>query len=139
MGNAMDHHAFASRSAGELSSCKAAAAMAYRKAGWDKPRADIAEVSASSAVSELMALEALGLAEHGKGLGAAQGGAVRVNASGGALPADPIMATGLIRLASAARQLSRPALFGGSTPSRAIVHGAGGVAMQSNCVFTLEV
>ena len=85
--------------------------MAYKKAGWDKPMADIAEVSASSAVSELLAIEALGLAEPGRGLGAALGGKVRVNASGGALPADPIMATGLVRLAQAA----------------------------SNCVFTLEV
>ncbi len=139
MGNAMDSHAFGSRTAGKLASCEAAAAMAYKKAGWDKPTADIAEVSASSAVSELMAIEALGMAAAGKGLEAANGGKVRINASGGALPADPIMATGLIRLANAAKQLSRPELFGSDAPSRAIVHGAGGVAMQSNCVFTLEV
>ncbi len=140
MGNAMDSHAFGSRTAGTLASCEAAAAMAYKKAGWDRPQADIAEVSASSAVSELMAIEALGLAGAGQGLGAAMGGKVRVNQSGGALPADPIMATGLIRLANAANQLSRPELYGGGDkPSRAIAHGAGGVAMQSNCVFTLEV
>ena len=113
--------------------------MAYRKAGWDRPRAEIAEVSASSVVSELMAIEALGLAETGGGLAATLNGKLRINQSGGALPADPIMATGLIRLANAARQLSHPELYGGETPSRAIVHGAGGVAMQSNCVFTLEV
>jgi acetyl-CoA C-acetyltransferase len=139
MGNAMDSHAFGSRTAGKLASCEAAAALAFKKAGWDKPKADIAEVSASSAVSELMAIEALGLAGDGKGLGAALGGKVRINQSGGALPADPIMATGLIRLANAANQLSRPELYGSDVPSRAIVHGAGGVAMQSNCVFTLEV
>ena len=139
MGNAMDSHAFGSRTAGKLASCEAAAAMAYRKAGWSGPQADVAEVSASSAVAELMALEALGLADAGKGLDAARGGKVRVNASGGALPADPIMATGLIRLAQAASQLGRPELYGGPAPAKAIVHGAGGVAMQSNCVFTLEV
>ncbi len=139
MGNAMDSHAFGSRTSGKLASCEAAASMAYRKAGWDRPRAEIAEVSASSVVSELMAIEALGLAETGGGLAATLNGKLRINQSGGALPADPIMATGLIRLANAARQLSHPELYGGETPSRAIVHGAGGVAMQSNCVFTLEV
>ena len=139
MGNAMDSHAFGTRTSGKLASCEAAAAMAYKKAGWDKPMADIAEVSASSAVSELMAIEALGLAAAGQGLESAIGGKVRINASGGALPADPIMATGLIRLANAAKQLGRPELYGDARPSRAVVHGAGGVAMQSNCVFTLEV
>ena len=113
--------------------------MAYKKAGWDRALPDIAEVSASSAVSELMAIEALGLAQSGQGLSAALDGKVRINQSGGALPADPIMATGLIRLAHAAKQLSRPEHYGGAAASRAIVHGAGGVAMQSNCVFTLEV
>ena len=136
MGSGMNSHAFASRSQGGFSSCKAAAAMAYRKAGWDGPNADIAEVSASSIVSELMVLEGLGL---GSGLNAANDGKITVNRSGGALPADPIMATGLIRLANAAKQLSQPELYGSGSPSRAIVHGAGGIAMQNNCVFTVEV
>jgi acetyl-CoA C-acetyltransferase len=139
MGNAMDSHAFGTRTAGKLASCEAAAAMAYKKAGWSKPQADVAEICASSAVAELMAIEALGLAATGKGIQEALGGKVRVNASGGALPADPIMATGLVRLANAARQLSRPEMFGSDRPGKAIVHGAGGVAMQTNCVFTLEV
>jgi acetyl-CoA C-acetyltransferase len=136
MGSGMNSHAFASRSQNRLSSCEAAAAMAYKKAGWDSPKADIAEVSASSVIGELLALEALGL---GKGLAAASDGKVVVNRSGGALPADPIMATGLVRLAHAAKQLSQPELYGGGSPSRAIVHGAGGIAMQNNCVFTVEV
>lgn len=136
MGSGMNSHAFASRSQNRLSSCEAAAKMAYKKAGWAGPKTDIAEVSASSVVSELMVLEALGL---GKGLAVANDGKVVVNRSGGALPADPIMATGLVRLANAAKQLSQPKLYGSGSPSRAIVHGAGGVAMQNNCVFTLEV
>ena len=49
------------------------------------------------------------------------------------------MATGLVRLVEASRQLSQPELYGGGAPRRAIVHGAGGVGMQNNCVFTLEV
>ena len=112
--------------------------MAYRSAGWTKPDVGIAENSGSSVVGELLAIEALGLAESGKALGAVRDGKVAINRSGGALPADPIMATGLVRLAEASRQLSQPDLHGGNA-SRAIVHGAGGVGMQNNCVFTLEV
>lgn len=136
MGSGMNSHAFGSRSQHELSSCKAAAAMAYKKAGWVGPKADIAEVSASSVIGELLALEALGL---GTGLAAANHSKVAVNRSGGALPADPIMATGLVRLAQAARQLAQPEQYGSERPQRAIVHGAGGIAMQNNCVFTVEV
>lgn len=139
MGSSLDRHAFASREAGKLASAEAAAAMAYRKAGWSGSEADIAEVSGSSVVGELMAIEALGLAGAGAAAEAATDGQVRINASGGALPADPIIPTGLIRLASAARQLAQPGSFGGGSPSRAVAHGAGGVGMQSNCVFTLEV
>ena len=100
-------------------------------------------MSGSSAVGELMAIEALGLAGAGQGASVATSGKVAINRSGGALPADPIMATGLLRLAHAARQLSTPELYGlnggAGGPTKAIAHGAGGVGMQSNCVFTLEV
>ena len=62
-----------------------------------------------------------------------------LNPSGGALPADPVMATGLVRLAEAFIQLSGR---GGDkqleNASTAIVHGAGGVGMQNNCVAVLE-
>ncbi|MGE4303187.1 MAG: 3-ketoacyl-CoA thiolase [Novosphingobium sp.] len=138
MGTAMDTHSFAERDGLRLASAENAAAMAFRNAGWTSADADIAEISASSAVGELMAIEALGLAAGGKGLAAVKDGKIAINRSGGALPADPIMATGLVRLAEASRQLSQPELYGGA-PRRAIVHGAGGVGMQNNCVFTLEV
>ena len=108
--------------------------MAFRNAGWSGVRPDLAEVSASSVISELMVIEALGLADPGQGISAANDGAVAINRSGGALPADPIMVTGLIRLAQAAQQLGA-----GGSLKRGLVHGAGGVAMQNNCVFTLEV
>ena len=139
MGSSMDSHAFATRQPNRIVACEAAAAMAYKKAGWSAADVDIAEVSASSVVAELLALEALGFAQSGKGADAALGGKAIVNRSGGAVPADPIMATGLARLANAARQLTQPREFGLGSPSRAIVHAAGGVAMQNNCVFTLEV
>ena len=143
MGTSLDRHAFASRDGNGLASCAAAAKMAYAKAGWSGADANIAEVSGSSVVGELLAIEALGLAEAGRGQSVAIDGKVAINRSGGALPADPIMATGLLRLAHAARQLSTPELYGKSggaaAPAKAIVHGAGGVGMQNNCVFTLEV
>jgi transcriptional/translational regulatory protein YebC/TACO1 len=64
------------------------------------------------------------LADPGQGISAANDGAVAINRSGGALPADPIMATGLIRLAQAAQQLGA-----GGSLKRGLVHGAGGVAI----------
>lgn len=129
MGTSMDRHAFSSRDEGKLASAEAAATMAYKKSGWGAGEADIAEISGASVVAEAMAIDALGL----------KGAKAEINRSGGALPADPIMATGLLRLAHASRQLSTPELYDLSGPSRAIVHGAGGIAMQNNCVFTLEV
>jgi acetyl-CoA C-acetyltransferase len=50
------------------------------------------------------------------------------------------MATGLVRMSEAARQLSYPGEYGlARAPSAAVVHGAGGVGMQTHCVFTLEI
>lgn len=134
MGSSMSGHAFATRNKNGLVACEAAAAMARRNAGWGDVTPDIAEVSASSIISELMVIEALGLAQPGHGMEAASDGKITINRSGGALPADPIMATGLVRLAQAAQQMSAAGDL-----KRGIVHGAGGVAMQNNCVFTLEV
>jgi acetyl-CoA C-acetyltransferase len=130
LGAAMDRHSFAARAGDRLEACEAAVHMAFDKAGWDKAKIDVAEVSASTAVTELMVLEAAGVSEDG---------GTAVNLSGGALPADPIMATGLVRLAQAARQLSTPELFELGTPTKALAHGSGGVGMQSHCVFALEV
>jgi len=86
-----------------------------------------------------MVLESLGLAERGGALELLGGADVAINLSGGSLPADPIMATGLVRLAEASRQLTYPDEYGLKAPSSAIVHAAGGVGMQTHCVFTLEV
>jgi acetyl-CoA C-acetyltransferase len=121
MGCSMDRHSFAARKAGALESCEVAARTAFARAGWSKPAASIAEVSASSAVSELMVLESLGLAAAGRGIDLLQDGAK------------------VVRLSEAARQLSNPELYGIKAPSTAIVHGAGGVGMQTHCVMTLEV
>ena len=139
MGSSADAHAYADRDNSTLNSLSLAAKQAAKSSGWSAAEADIVEVSAPTAVAELMALEALGLAKSGQGKGAAQGGKVAVNNSGGALPADPQMATGLMRLVEAVRQLRYPGQYGLAKASRAVVHGANGTAMQSNCVFNLEV
>ena len=87
-----------------------------------------------------MVLESMGLAAAGRALELlADDATVTVNRSGGSLPADPIMATGLVRLVEAAQQLSTPEQYQLKAPSAAVVHGAGGVGMQTHCVVTLEV
>jgi acetyl-CoA C-acetyltransferase len=140
LGASSDRHAFASRKAGQLEACAAAARAAAARSGLDFTKASVAEVSASSAVTELMVLEAMGIVPAGRGITLLDGEpTVAVNRSGGALPADPIMATGLVRLAEAARQLAWPSEYGLTAPKSAIVHGAGGVGMQSHCVMTIEV
>lgn len=138
MGTSLDRHSFAERAPNKLESVANATKMALGKSGWaSAAEADVVETSGSSVIGELLTFEAMGLAAQGRGADVAT--SEKVNRSGGALPADPIMATGLIRLAEAAKRLSTPVAAGASAPSKAIVHGTGGVAMQTNCVFTLEV
>jgi acetyl-CoA C-acetyltransferase len=139
LGASADRHSYPTRKPGVLEACGAAAKSAFDRAGWKDPAPDIAEVSASSAVGELMVVEAMKLAEAGRGIDLLHSDSCAVNRSGGALPADPIMATGLVRLAEAARQLAHPRDFGLTSPRSAVVHGAGGVGMQTHCVVTLEI
>lgn len=136
MGAAMDSQLLSERAPGRFEACEAAAAQAYRSAGLRGAESmSIAEVSASSVAEELMVLEALGLARSGLGSELYQDGSpVQVNHSGGAVPADPIMATGLARLAETARRL-----LAGTGTGKAVVHGSGGIGMQNHCVFTVEV
>lgn len=140
LGSAIDAHLLTERTPARFDAGAIAARAAYRMAGVDDPLTfDIAEVSAASAAAELMTLEALGLAEHGKADALYEDTApIDVNPSGGAIPADPIMATGLVRLAEASGLLGGWAPGADSTARSAIVHGAGGVGMQNHCVVTLE-
>lgn len=138
-GMSADKHSFAMRKIGQLEACAVAAATAFKRAGWSNADSAVIEVSGSSAVGELMVLESLGLAKAGCGIELLNSDRHSINRSGGALPADPIMATGLVRVAEAARQLAYPAENGLNSPTRAVAHGAGGIGMQSHCVVTLEV
>jgi acetyl-CoA acetyltransferase len=83
-------------------------------------RIDVAELHAQFSHEELMLREALGLSDD-----------VTVNPSGGALAANPVMATGLIRIGEAATRI-----FAGEA-HRALGHAASGPCLQQNLVCVL--
>jgi len=108
-----------------------ATSEALKMAGIGSTReADVVELHACTAAEELIVCEALGLD--------ARGDKPALNPSGGALCADPIMSTGLIRLGEAFRQLSGSAGDRGvKGAQRAVVHGMQGHCLQQNIVWVL--
>lgn len=141
VGSAMDLHFLAAREATTLPAAAAAGTSALRMSGTtDVHDFDVVEVSAGSTVGELMVLEALGLAKEGQALDLYEGDRTpALNPSGGALPADVVMATGLVRLHEVASQLAGRSGHAPSDATRGLAHGTGGVGMQNHCVVTLEV
>jgi acetyl-CoA C-acetyltransferase len=137
IGAAMDEHMLAHRAAGRFEACEAAATQAYRTGGFG-PQVSLAEISGASAAAELMVVEALGLADGRAEDLFADGSEVALNLSGGALPADPVMATGLVRLSEASQRLAGQLPGAPEHASTALVHGAGGLGMQNHCVFLLR-
>jgi len=135
MGSSMESHFLSDRTPGVMEAAGFAGRMAFAAAGRrDASGVDFAEVTATSAANEAMVVEALGFADVGQAASVYPSG--RINPSGGALPADPIMATGLVRLHEAFRRLSGQS--GDGTSSSALVHGSGGFAQQNHAVFVLE-
>ena len=123
-----------------------AAKKAYRMAGIKDPftELDVAEVSERFSHEELMIYEALGLCREGKGKtliekGVTQGnGQMPVNPSGGTLAADPVCATGLVRIVEAAKQIREEAdRYQIPNVRQALAHGQTGICAQSNIVFIL--
>jgi acetyl-CoA acetyltransferase len=90
-------------------------------AGLNGADVDLAEVHARYAHEEVVLTRALGL-----------NGNTRINPSGGALAADPFMATGLIRIGEAARRLQA------GEGQRAVAHATSGPCLQQNLVTVLE-
>jgi acetyl-CoA acetyltransferase len=82
---------------------------------------EVAELSATFSHEELILRAALGLDD-----------AVEVNPSGGALAANPVMVTGLIRIGEAFRQINEH----GKT--RTLGHATSGPCLQQNLVCLLE-
>jgi acetyl-CoA C-acetyltransferase len=143
-GSAIDQHFLAAREPDSLPACTAATRTALRNAGdAQASEFDIVEVSATSSVGELMVLEAIGLAEAYRAIDLYRdGGPSTINPSGGALPADVIMATGLARLHEAASRLAGRTDYtydDFDNARTALVHGTGGFGMQNHCVVTMEV
>ncbi|GAA3398976.1 thiolase domain-containing protein [Streptomyces roseoviridis] len=82
---------------------------------------DTAELHAPFTAQEVVLRRALRLGDD-----------VRVNPSGGALAANPVMAAGLIRLGEAAARIHRGA------SDRALAHATSGPCLQQNLVAVLE-
>jgi len=98
-------------------STRAAAVAAAVAAG----PVDVAEVHAQFSHEVLVLAEALGLSD-----------AASVNPSGGPLVANPVMATGLIRIGEVARRIA------GGDAQRGVAHASQGPCLQQNLVCVLE-
>ncbi|HYM14712.1 MAG TPA: thiolase domain-containing protein [Dehalococcoidia bacterium] len=98
-------------------------ALAARHAGLtaEAPPVEVAELHAPFSHQELILRDALALGEG-----------VAVSPSGGALTANPVMATGLIRIGEAARRIID------GTVRRALAHATSGPCLQQNLVCVLE-
>ncbi|CAO5253518.1 MULTISPECIES: lipid-transfer protein [unclassified Frankia] len=94
--------------------------IAAREAGLDDRGVEVAELQASFTHEELLLRHVLDLGDD-----------VSVNPSGGALRANPIMATGLARIGYAADHV-----FAGGT--RALGHATSGPCLQQNLICVLE-
>ncbi|MBL5974707.1 MAG: 3-ketoacyl-CoA thiolase [Candidatus Leucobacter sulfamidivorax] len=139
-GSAMDSYFFTARDGDAMPAAAHALKGALNMAGKDSADDfDLVEISATTTVGELMVVEALGLAEPHRGIELYRSGDERINPSGGALPADPVMATGLVRFHEALIRLARREGHEANEAKSALVHGTGGFAMQNHCVVALEV
>ncbi|HYZ92427.1 MAG TPA: thiolase domain-containing protein [Actinomycetota bacterium] len=98
-----------------------AARIAAEQAGVGKGPIEVAELAAQFSHEELILREALGL-----------GNDVEINPSGGALKANPVIATGLVRIGEAANQI----IEGGR--KRVLGHASAGPCLQQNLVCVLE-
>jgi acetyl-CoA acetyltransferase len=95
--------------------------LAGEAAGVGDAPIEVAELSATFSHEEPILRAALGLSDD-----------VVVNPSGGALAANPVMATGLIRIGEAFRQIHDHGR------SRTLGHATSGPCLQQNLVCTLE-
>ncbi|MBP2406601.1 lipid-transfer protein [Streptomyces syringium] len=113
----IEAHALGVRDLTESPSTRLAAT---RAGAFDAP-VDTAELHAPFTSQEVVLRKALRLGDD-----------VTVNPSGGALAANPVMATGLIRLGEAAARIHRGA------SDRALAHATAGPCLQQNLVAVLE-
>ena len=95
--------------------------QAGEKAGVGNGGVEVAELSAVCTPEELVLAEALGLGDD-----------VAINPSGGALVANPVMVTGLVRIGEAFRQVHDHGR------KRVLGHASSGPCLQQNLVCVLE-
>jgi len=147
VGHCSDSYSPGSRELHKATAASKAAEAAFRLAGVTDPPAqlDLVELTEFYAYQELMLYEAIGLCGEGEGadlLGTgatAAAGRTPSNISGGAICANPLVATGLVRLAEAASQVSgRAAGASVDGAKRALAHGSGGLAMQTAACVVVE-
>ncbi|MFX1309482.1 MAG: thiolase family protein, partial [Promethearchaeota archaeon] len=102
IGWSQDTYYLGDRDLSTIKSMEIAGKKAFEIAGIKDPKneIDVAELFEAHAHEELILVEALGLAEKGKGpsLDSEIGGELPINPSGGALGGNPQCATGLIRI-----------------------------------------
>jgi len=96
--------------------------LAAKAAGVDEGPIEVAEIQAAFTHEEPLLVEALGL----------DSSKTAVNPSGGPLAANPIMATGLVRIAEAAGQIRD------NGKHRTLGHSTSGPCLQQNLVCVLE-
>ncbi len=147
VGHMQDAYYPGSRELYRAVSSRRASRRACEMAGIFDPFAelDVIELTEYYAYQELMLYEALGFCGEGEGAElldsgeTAQGGRTPVNLSGGALCANPLVATGLVRLTEAAAQVSnRAGDLQVDGAEKALAHATGGFAMQSAATIVLE-
>jgi acetyl-CoA acetyltransferase len=97
------------------------ARIAGEQAGVGKGPIEVAELAAQFGHEELILREALGLDDE-----------VVLNPSGGAMAANPVIATGLIRIGEAAKQIIE------GRRKRVLGHASAGPCLQQNLVCVLE-
>lgn len=113
-----------------------AGGTALSRAGVDADAVDVAELTELFAPHQLMLAETLGLADHGPDV---LDDGVAVNPSGGALAGHAYFATGLHRLAEAARQVTgRAGDRQVDDATTALAHGASGPAHQANAAAVVS-
>jgi acetyl-CoA acetyltransferase len=113
----IESHALGGRDLTLSRSTRAAAA----RLGLPGSAIDVLEVHAPFSHQELIVVDAVGAGDIGA-----------LNPSGGALPADPMMVTGLIRIGSAAEAILR------GEARRAVGHATNGPCLQHNLLCLLE-
>ncbi|MCX5521812.1 thiolase domain-containing protein [Streptomyces bobili] len=104
----------------DLTDSPSARLAAERAGAFERP-VDTAELHAPFSSQEVVLRKALKLGDH-----------VRVNPSGGALAANPVMAAGLVRVGEAAARIHR------GESDRALAHATSGPCLQQNLVAVLE-